>query len=157
MSQLPRARRDSLVVHEFPNEVLIYDLKRNKAHCLNRTSAFVWRHCDGRTTVLKMAKMLQKEVHAPVDEALVWLALNQLSKYHLLQAPVIRPTGMARVSRRELVRSLGVAAIAVPLVTSIIAPTAAKAATCRSFGSPCTVDADCCSQNCNVGVCGPEL
>ena len=49
--QLPLARRERLLVEELPDEVLVYDLDREKAHCLNRTAALIWNHCDGRTTV----------------------------------------------------------------------------------------------------------
>jgi hypothetical protein len=44
-----------------PDEVLIYDLKQHKAHCLNKTAALVWNHCDGETSVSEMATLLQKE------------------------------------------------------------------------------------------------
>ncbi len=29
------SRRDELVVRELPDEVLVYDLRQHKAHCLN--------------------------------------------------------------------------------------------------------------------------
>ena len=47
-SQVPVARKQGLVVQEMPDEVLIYDLDTNKAHCLNQTAAFVWKSCDGK-------------------------------------------------------------------------------------------------------------
>jgi len=34
-------------VKQADGEVLIYDLERNKAHCLNNTAARVWQYCDG--------------------------------------------------------------------------------------------------------------
>ena len=36
----PIARSNGLVVQEMPDEVLVYDLDSNKAHCLNETAAF---------------------------------------------------------------------------------------------------------------------
>ncbi len=44
----PIARKKDVVVQELPDEVLIYDLKSNKAMCLNEISAFVWHNCDGK-------------------------------------------------------------------------------------------------------------
>jgi len=38
----PRKRRDGLVVQELPEETLVYDLERHKAHCLEAASAAVW-------------------------------------------------------------------------------------------------------------------
>ena len=60
-SQVPVARKQGLVVQEMPDEVLIYDLDTNKAHCLNQTAAFVWKSCDGKNTVERIAGMLEKE------------------------------------------------------------------------------------------------
>ena len=48
---MPRARQDELVVEELSDETLVYDLKRHKANCLNRTAALVWQDCDGQTSV----------------------------------------------------------------------------------------------------------
>ena len=42
-SQYPVARKSGLVVQEMPDEVLVYDLNSNKAHCLNQTAASVWK------------------------------------------------------------------------------------------------------------------
>ena len=56
----PKTRQNDLVVQELPDEVLIYDLKNNKAYCLNHTAAFVWQHSDGQTPVKQIAYLLQK-------------------------------------------------------------------------------------------------
>jgi hypothetical protein len=138
--KLPKARRKSLVVNEFSDEVVIYDLESNQAHCLNETSGFVWRHCDGRTSVAKLTKMLGDQMQMSVDEQVVWLALDQLASYDLLQERISLPFGMTKISRRQVVRTLGAAAILAPLVTSIVAPTAAQAASCLPEGSSCTFD-----------------
>jgi hypothetical protein len=37
----PVCRQNSLVVQELAGEILIYDLKANKAVCLNETSALI--------------------------------------------------------------------------------------------------------------------
>ena len=50
--------------------------------------------------------------------------------------------------------ALGLGAIvAVPLVTSIVAPTAAQAATCFPSGHACASGPQCCSNLCNANVC----
>jgi hypothetical protein len=136
---------------------VIYDLESNQAHCLNQASGFVWRRCDGRTSVAKLTKMLGDQMQTNVNEEVVWLALDQLASYDLLQERISLPLGMTKISRRQVVRTLGTAALLAPLVTSIVAPTAAQAATCLPQGSACSVDGDCCSFNCNAGVCGPAL
>ena len=49
--QNPMARQNGLVVQEMPDEVLVYDLDTNKAHCLNQSAALVWKSCDGNNSV----------------------------------------------------------------------------------------------------------
>ena len=152
-----RARKDDLIVKEMPDEVLVYDLVRDKAHCLNHTAALVWNYCDGRTSVAKIAGRLGKELNAAVDESVVWLALNQLSKNHLLEERIVPPALMTGINRREMLRTLGVAAVvAVPVITSIVAPTPAQAQSCLPVGAACggTITTPCCSNNCD-GFCFP--
>jgi hypothetical protein len=144
----PRARHAQLVIKELANETLVYDELSHEAHCLNQTAAFIWKHCDGRTSPAEMARQLEKLTGTPVSEQVVWLALRQLAKSHLLDGPSQKLSPERQISRRALMRTLGVAAAAsVPLVTSIVAPTAVSAATivCGKAGDPCTTRADCCS------------
>jgi hypothetical protein len=47
-----------------------------------------------------------------------------------------RPQGQRSLSRRQMTRRLAAAALA-PLVTSIVAPSAAMAASCREKNDPC--------------------
>ena len=69
----------------------------------------------------------------------------------------------AGVSRRDALRRAALAgagaAAAVPLVKSIVAPTPAHAGTTPCFpdGAGCSINAQCCSNNCNAGVCGAPL
>jgi hypothetical protein len=123
---LPHARRDGLVVRELPDEVLVYDLERNRAHCLNSTAAAVWRRCDGETTAREISDRLADEISQLVDEDVVWLALEDLGKLDLLESPVVRETGL---SRAQALRRVGVvtAAIAVPAVFSLEVPSASAA------------------------------
>ena len=153
--RVPRARTEGLVIQELPDEVLVYDRDRDKAHCLNQTAALVWKYCDGKTTVSNMAHRLERDLNTErVDEKVVWYALDQLGKDHLLEEMVVPPTLLGGMSRREMVRVLGVAAVvAVPLVSSIIAPTPAQAATCTPTGGACTSGATCCSTICTALAC----
>ena len=141
----PSARRDELVVHELPDEVLVYDSERHEAHCLNPTAALLWKHCDGQRSVAEIAGLLEKSLgKGAVDEDLVLFALNQLEKDHLLEEKLMWPVGMERISRRELVRRLGISvAVAIPLVTSILAPSVAYAGSGPNTGAPCSSDTDC--------------
>ncbi len=162
---MPRARRDELVVEELPDETLVYDLKRHKALCLNRTAALVWRHCDGRTSVADIAALLNKELEVPADEAVVWMALDRLDRAHLLSESVTLPADRARYSRREMLRTLRRAAgisLLLPVIESIVAPLAAAQVSCL-LNNQCGGQPDCtpcankkatkCSRLCCKGRC----
>src|ERR1700687_1560216 len=157
---IPRARREGLVIQELPDEVLVYDRERDKAHCLNQTAALVWGYCDGKTPVPMMARHLERDLNTnKVDERIVWYALDQLSKDHLLEEGFVAPTLLGGMTRRQMVRAMGVAAvIAVPLVTSLVAPTPAQAATCFPSGTNCSSGAQCCSGSCaaTAATCPPN-
>lgn len=148
---LPEARKEGLVVQHLSDEVLVYDQQRHKAHCLNETAALIWMRCDGKTTVASMAQELSKQTGTRVGEDIVWLALDQLGKSRLLQG---RSKAAEGVSRREMMKRAGLAAaIALPAVTSIVAPSAVQAATCKASGVACTASAECCSAVCSSNKC----
>ncbi len=151
----PQARSEGLVVKDLPEEVLVYDLARDKAHCLNHSAAAIWRRCDGRTTLSQITSAIKQETGSPIDEQFVLLALEQLGRDHLLEERVEWPAAIPRMTRREAVRRIGIGAvIAIPLVTTIIAPTPAQAATCKAPGVACSTSAQCCSGFCKGnGTC----
>lgn len=142
-SPLPLARRRQIIVKQLPDELLIYDLDSNRAHSLNESAAAIWNLCDGRTSVTEIAKQCR------VKQDLVWMALDQFNRDQLLEEKVSPPPVASGLTRREAVRRIGLgAAIAIPVVVSITAPTPAQAATCRPSGSACTTSAQCCSGFC---------
>jgi hypothetical protein len=162
----PRARTQGLVVTELPDELLVYDLERHRAHCLNPTAALVFKHCDGRRSVAQIARILRREldVDAPADESLVWLSLDRLERARLLEE---REAAPAAPSRRELVRRVALVAATLPVIATILAPTPAEAAAsgCKDHSvTPCQNPADngkqcdCalkafCDGTCSAGVC----
>jgi len=137
----PRARTDGLVVRDLPGEIVVYDLGSHRAHCLNRTAAFVFRHADGRRTIPDLARALAEDAGAVADEAVVHLTLDRLAEAGLLASRHVQePSGAlspAAASRREAIRRVGLgAAVLLPIVTSLLVPTPAEAVTCIP-GSSC--------------------
>jgi hypothetical protein len=175
----PIGRKDNIVVQEMDGEVLIYDLINNRAFCLNQTSALVWQNCDGTKTVAEISDVLGRELKSQTNEDVVWLAINQLSKEKLLLQEPATVNKFAGLSRREVIKKVGLAsAIAIPVITSLVAPMAIHAAstciagnacTCTNAsgnsGDPCTPTAgtacavDCICRRTNngnvMGICGP--
>jgi hypothetical protein len=71
---------------------------------------------------------------------IVWIALNQLEESNLLNGRVPNPETPMGMSRRQLMKKAGIAAlIALPIVSTILAPTAAQASTCLANGQGCTI------------------
>lgn len=149
---LPRARRQDLIIREVPGETLVYDETRHKAHCLNEAAALVWECCDGQTTSADAARRLQERVDATMDEDAVSLAVRQLEKAHLLEDGTAPRERAAWLSRRDVARKLGITALALPLVSSVLAPTAAQAATCVPCGQACNILTDTCCGACTCVV-----
>jgi hypothetical protein len=145
----PRARRRKLVVRELADETLVYDVKGHRAHCLNRTAALVWGLCDGERTVPGIAREAGERLAARVPEKLVRLALGQLADRGLLAPGGPGPAG-APLSRRALMKLGLAAAVALPLVTSIISPTPAMAQ------SPCNETSCPPGTTCQAGICEPD-
>ena len=148
---LPSARTSKLVVRELADEVLVYDAEGHRAHCLNRTAALVWKSCDGETPVSLIAERVGRQLSSPLAEEVVWLALAQLEEFGLLAPSAPRPAPPNRISRRRMLRRLGAAAaVSLPLITSIVSPTAAQA----QSGVPCDENTPCpLGQTCNAGLC----
>jgi len=152
-ARLPRSRSENLVIRELDDETLVYDMERDEAHCLNQTAALVWEQCDGKTTAAQAARSLQSKLDAAVDADLVWLAVKQLKRFHLVEATAKAPS----VSRRDLVLKYAPAALVLPVIISITSPTPAQAATC---GQPCTTQFQCpagCICNFSSGTCVPNI
>ena len=138
---LPLARKEGLLIERLSDEVLVYDLARKKAHCLNQAAALIWDHCDGKTGVAEMAGILRESLNAPADEELVWFGLREIGTKHLLERQVMPPGIKFKAPRRELIRKIGLA-ISVPLVVSVLAPKA-SAVNSGCANRFCTTNSDC--------------
>jgi Coenzyme PQQ synthesis protein D (PqqD) len=158
----PRGRATGLLIRNLDEEVLVYDLERNQAHCLNRTAALVWSHCDGLTTVRELVELLQSQLGMRADEQTVWHALLQLGKDHLLEQEVSHPLTQRGMTRRQLMQRAGTV-VAAAAVTSIVVPSVAQAASGVLVCTAGTVNLSCVSgpqgqrcQNCVCAICGPS-
>jgi hypothetical protein len=123
----PFARHDLFVVRDLPGETLVYEKTHHTAHCLNRTAALIWRHCDGTRTVRELAALVERETGNCGGEQVVQLALNYLGKSGLLESGFTLPSEANVQSRRGALLKMGLAAIAIPLVQSVTAPLAQAA------------------------------
>ena len=114
--------RNDFVVRELADEVVLYDRKTRRAHCLNPAASAVWRLCDGHRNIAEIARILER------DEDLVCTVLQQLNESRLLRNEGSAMNGKDMLSRRELVKKIGIgASVVLPMVTSILVPSASAA------------------------------
>ena len=156
--QNPVARQAGLVVQEMPDEVLVYDMDTNKAHCLNSSAALVWRSCDGTNSISDIMRQFEKSGGGKVTEDFVWLAIDQLNEKGLIENEIA--PRFAGQSRRQVLKTIGLASIvAVPVIASLVAPQNAMAALSCHCAAPgdCVMATSCQNQQfCNpLGICAP--
>jgi hypothetical protein len=108
-------------------ETLVYDDRRHLAFCLNQSSSVVWHLANGARSIAQIAVEASVQLKTPVSEELVLLALEELQRDGLVE-----PAAVAKlehtVSRRVMLQRLGAGgAMLLPIVSAIVAPTAAQA------------------------------
>src|SRR5687767_14852235 len=125
----PVARTQRLLRREVDGEEVVYDLDAETAHLLNPTVLAVWRLCDGAHSVPQIIDRLAPALGWEASGPIVELALTELDDAGLLLAgPPAMALGM---SRRSMLKKLGVAAVVVPTVLTLAAsPAAASHITC---------------------------
>ena len=130
MQSNPRKTEVDMIAEEVHSEVVLYDKQRNRAHCLNRTAAFVREQCDGKTPVREIVARAHAQLELPEAEGIVMLTLKELSKAGLIEGDLALEASGSGFTRREVARKVllvGASPLVLPFVSSIIAPTAAKA------------------------------
>lgn len=149
----PKTRNENIVVQEMENEILIYDLQTNKAFCLNETPAIIYNLCNGKKSVAEINQALNKTLNQPISEELIWLALDNFKKDNLLAENENIEIDFNGLNRRQVIKKVGLASmVALPIVSSIVAPTAAHAASgLAALFAACTTPTDCASNFCTQG------
>ena len=114
----PRARRDGLLSKDVGDELVVYDQSNQEVHRLNRAAAVVWKHCDGVTSREELAAIVESDMQVNCGRDFVDEALARLEDAKLLE-------GRAGLSRGQKVMLVGAAALMLPIVDTLTAPTAA--------------------------------
>jgi hypothetical protein len=129
---------ENLTVEPVADELLVFEPRSRRAHRLNRAAALVFLRCDGRSTVDEIADAL-RAAGLPASREVVELAVAELAQAGLVE-PALDWSRVRFRSRRTLLKQLGLltgAALALPIVQSIVAPSVAAAASCGAFNHQC--------------------
>jgi hypothetical protein len=145
---LPEIRRN-LLVQELNDEVLIYDQTTNKSYCLNSTAKTVFNACNGKDTFEDL------KFHLP--ENVIYLSLDELKRNNLLASSYVSP--FVGMSRRNVIKKVGLATmVALPVISSLIAPSSANAASGGlALYAACSSSSQCSTGNCQGGNDGPSI
>jgi hypothetical protein len=135
MNKLPKFRSKEILTQDAGKELLIYDLKINKAYCLNETLFVIYQACDGVTTFSEL-----KAKQTLTNEAILF-GLDELKRADLLENSANLPVYLTGMSRREAIKRVGLAsALAIPLITALSAPLAAQTASGLCIGAGTTLN-----------------
>jgi hypothetical protein len=139
------------------DEVVLFDAEFTRYHTLNGVAYDVWRLCDGRRTLSEIASNVDRG-DAMLD--VIAATVEQLGEGGLLQAPETHfESTLRRRAVLKLVAAGAVAAIGLPVVSSITAPdaSAANSGSCTST-KECPPGRCCCchdnNTNCDCQIAG---
>jgi hypothetical protein len=150
-TRLPFLRTENIVIKELPSEILIYDLEKNKAFCLNETARLIMEQCDGIRSIDEAIINLNQKLKSKVGEEMVWMVVDQLKSANFIEKDYEIPVAITRVSRRKILHSAAALGIALPIITSLVAPTAAQAqSSCAGVEEDCLINAP-------INGCCPDL
>jgi hypothetical protein len=124
----PVVRKDQLICEDVSEECVIYDSRQKRAHHLNSTLTWIWRRCDGNTSIESLAADCERQFNITNGFHVVFTGLEQLDARYLLERPLdindVMAAEATAVSRRAVVTG---GSVLMPLVFSILAPTPAAA------------------------------
>ncbi|MGW8267583.1 MAG: hypothetical protein ACWGSQ_14550 [Longimicrobiales bacterium] len=115
----PKAKAN-ILVEALPDETLVYDLDRHRAHCLNPTAALLLARADGERDLPALTRLLKEELGEPATEEIVRLGLERLRRARLLEWDG-EGIGREGMSRRQAIRRLAGVGIALPSVLTVAA------------------------------------
>lgn len=115
----PKAKAN-ILVEALPDETLVYDLDRHRAHCLNPTAALLLARADGERDLPALTRLLKEELGEPATEEIVRLGLERLRRARLLEWDG-EGIGRKGMSRRQVIRRLAGVGIALPSVLTVAA------------------------------------
>jgi hypothetical protein len=122
MKILPKTKTKNNIEQDLQEELLVYNLNTHQAFALNHTLRLVYQACDGETSFDEL-----KQKHKKFTDDLIFLSLDKLEANDLLEN--YQSEHFGDLSRREIVKRVGLASmIALPMISTLIAPFPAQAA-----------------------------
>lgn len=146
MNSLPRVR-PGLLRHELDGQVLIYDAREDRVHLLDTTTGHVFELLqeEGKTRE-SIVSELASRMNSIETDSLLQLSLDELRKADLLENAAM--PALSDITRRDLLRKVGLAgaaAVLIPAIATLTATSAYAQASCVAAGQICrTGGISCC-------------
>lgn len=165
MSKMNPVAKKNILVEELPDETLVYDLDRHRAHCLNPTAAFLLTQADGERDLHELASLAEAEFGENTSEEVVHLGMERLQRARLVEWEGAG-TPETGISRKDAIRRLALVGLVLPAVMTIVTPFPAQAATgitpgeCRKSGGgtgQCCTNSKLCIVSGKNGACAGGL
>ena len=114
----PKAIRDRFFAEDLGDETVVYNSTSREARSLNSTASFVWKQCDGKTSVDEIGSRVASRFDVKEGAEIASLAVEELKAAGMIEyAPAAK--GMHRsVSRRSLIGKLAIASVLLPVVSA---------------------------------------
>src|SRR3954464_15902552 len=117
---LPRARTQGLVVRTIEDETLVYDLESRETLCLDAKLAAVWTHCDGKTSIDDLGKLIAPAEKSDTRRDLAWIAIEQLRAEGLLLGDTVPAQNKFRgVEPGEMIVRSGAIGLFIPTLFAL--------------------------------------
>jgi hypothetical protein len=160
-NQIVKMRTDDVVAEDLGDEVVVYDVRTQEAHLLSGSTAKLWRCAEG--VAVQQLPVLMGGPAGGIQE--VWEAIELMQAKGLLAERIEVPASdTPGLSRRQILKRMGIAAVALPAITTLLSQQPAAAACGRTAGQTCSnlgqtggsANGDCCSgRTCLAGTGGP--
>lgn len=114
----PKAIRDRFFAEDLGDETVVYNSTSREARSLNSTASYVWKQCDGKTSMDEIGNRVASRFEVKEGAEIAALAVEELRSAGMIEcAP--SGSGLGRsVSRRALLGKLAVASVLLPVVSA---------------------------------------
>jgi hypothetical protein len=140
MNPLPRVRA-GLLRHQLDGQVLVYDAREDRVHLLDTTTGHVFELLEqGDRSREGIVSELARRMDSPETESLLQLSLDELRKADLLDDAAVSMAALSDITRRDLLRKVGLAgaaAVLIPAIATLTATSAYAQGSCLPSGHRC--------------------
>ena len=111
----PKAIRDRFFAEDLGEETVVFNAASREARSLNATASYVWRQCDGRTSVEEIGEKVSNRFGVSEGSDIAALAVEELRQAGMLEVRSFDRALKTTVSRRALLGKLAAVSALVPL------------------------------------------